>query len=312
MRRGLIIGLLALLILTACGGTAQSTGATAAAGTTAGNDAGAAPAPAGGGPYDTGGAAPAEEAHQKTDATGQQAGAAPNAQAPRERLVIRTATLQLLVENVVDAEALVRRVADTRGGFVLSSQSSGEDSQRQATVSFKVPANRFDEAITELGKLALKVDSLDVRGEDVTDEYVDLESRLRNLRAVEARLQQFLSEAKRIEELLQINQQLGEIQGQIERAQGRITYLKQSAALSTITVSLYSKPVIEIVPQEGWSPVSTARAAAKTLIVFGQGLADISIVFAVWSPLWVPLLLAATWLRRRLGRPTPPAQAPQT
>ncbi len=310
MRRTLIIGLLALSLLSACGGAAQSNASAETTGGAGGKDtegAPAAPAHAGGGTAST------TEVERKADGTGQQIGAAANRQALMERLVIRTAKLQLLVESVDDAEAQVRRLADTRGGFVLSAQSSGEDTERRATVSIKVPAQRFDDVITDLGKIALKVENQDVQGQDVTDEYVDLEARLRNLRAVEARLQQFLSEAKRIEELLQINQQLAEIQGQIEQTQGRITYLEQSAALSTITVSLYARAVIAVVPDEGWSPVATARAAAQTLIVFGQGLADIVIVVAVWAPLWLTLLFAALWLRRRLARPTArAAQAPQT
>lgn len=306
MRNRLLVGVLLLIMLSACGGAAATT-STGATGGTGGNTAASASMAA----YAESAAVPASEQQPATDQSGEQAAGAPNAAAQVTRLVIRTANLQLLVEKVDDAEAQVRRLADTRGGFVLSSQSSGEESQRRATVEMKVPAQRFDEVIAELTKLAVKVDAQDVKGQDVTDEYIDLESRLRNLRAVEARLQQFLSEAKRIEELLQINQQLGEIQGQIEEAQGRITYLKQSAALSTITVSLYAKVDVAVVPEEGWSPGTTARAAARSLIVFGQGLADIGIVLGIWAPLWLPMVIVTLWLRRRHRRPAPAAPAPQ-
>lgn len=309
MRHRLFVGLLALVMLSACGGSAAPVFNQTSQGLeTGGGTAAAAESAAGG---TAGVAAPVSELQQQTNLSGEQNAGAPNAQAPVQRLVIRTANLQLLVEKVDDAEVQVRRLADTRGGYVLSSQASGEESERRATVELKVPAQRFDEVIAELSKIAIKVEGLDVKGQDVTDEYVDLESRLRNLRAVEARLQQFLNEAKRIEDLLQINQQLGEIQGQIEEAQGRITYLKQSAALSTITVSLYSDAVVSLVPEESWSPVTTGRAAAKNLIVFGQGLADLGIVLAVWAPFWLPFLIATLWIRRRLRRPGPTASVAQ-
>ncbi len=305
----MIVGLLVVLMLTACGGTAATSSQTAAGGDTAGTAANAAASTAA---YSTATDTDGVEAQAApaSGVSGEQNQGAANAQAPRERLVIKTATVQLLVAKVEDAEAQVRRLADTRNGFVLSSQASGSENERRATVTIKIPSNRFDEVLTELGKVALKVDSQDVQGQDVTDEFVDLESRLRNLRAVETRLLQFLSEANRVEDLLQINQQLSDTQGQIEETQGRMTYLKESASLSTITVSLYANVVVSVVPDEGWSPGTTARSALKTLIVFGQGLADIAIVFAVWAPLWLPVVFAVLWMRRRVQRQSRPTSQP--
>lgn len=313
MKRSIILGLVALLILTACGGSAANSMDSIAGGAGAASVESAMPA------AETSADFEAPVAEQKDLAMrGQVAQGAPNPQAPLDRLVIRTATLRMLVADVLTAEAQVRQLAESRGGYVLSSQSAGEGAQRSATVSFKVPARRFDEAIGELGKLAQRVDSQDVAGQDVTDEFVDLESRLRNLRAVETRLLNFLNDASRVEDLLQINQQLAEVQGQIEQTQGRINYLKDSAALSTITVALYMNPVVEVVPEEGWSPLATARLALKQLVALAQVLANAAIVIAVWSPAWGLVLLAGLWLRRRFratpsATPAPqaPAQTPQ-
>ena len=238
MGRKLILALLLLLSLTACGGRSNS--AFSSVNQEPSNDT------AGGAAQEKPAAAPAFAADSAESSVysydrdtseasaaaidGQQVQGAQSGQAAAERLVIRTATVRALVQDVNVAETRVRELAEGRGGFVLSSEASGEDNQRTATVSFKVPAERFDEALSEVGKLALKVDSLRVEGQDVTDEYVDLESRLRNLRAVETRLLQFLNDANRTEDALAVNAQLTDIQGQIEQAQGRIAYLKQSAA----------------------------------------------------------------------------------
>lgn len=306
MGRKLILAVL-LLLLTACGGAGASSTSSydTAGGTTGAAASTAALAEAAGAP------APAAEA-SGVNIEGQQTQGAQNAQAPTARLVIRTATLRLLVDNVIEVEERVRQLAEAREGFVLSSQASGEDENRSATITFKVPAQRFDDAINELGTLARKIESQEVQGQDVTDEFVDLESRLRNLRAVETRLLELLRGASTTEAALQVNQELSNIQGQIEQAVGRINYLKQSAALSTITVMLRADPVVSIVPEATWSPVSTARAATNGLISFGQGLADLAIVFAVWSPVWLPVLLVALWLYRRSRRvPLPPAQPTQ-
>lgn len=305
MGRKIIVGLLLLVSLTACGGS-SSVFNQIDQGLSSG--AGAKPAAAGSG---TTTSAPAPDAEQsEVDLSGEQVEAARNAQAAAERLVIRTAAVRALVADVNAAETSVRALAEGRDGFVLSSLAEGEADQRTATISFKVPAERFDEALGEISKLALKVDSLQIEGQDVTDEYVDLESRLRNLRAVETRLLQFLNDARRTEDALAVNTQLTEIQGQIEQAQGRIAYLKQSAALSTITVSLHAQPTVQTLSEPGWSPSTIARAALKDVITFAQSLASVGIVAAVWSPVWVSLLLIVLLVRRRLRRSSPPPATP--
>lgn len=311
MGRKMIVGLLLLVSLTACGGSAGGSSGSTGAGFNqidkgvSGDT--AAPA-AGSGSPTSGGATDSEQ--KPVDVSGEQVQAARNAQAATERLVIRTATVNTLVADVNVAEGLVRQLAEDREGFVLSSLAEGEDEQRTATISFKVPAERFDETLGAIAKLALKVESLQVEGQDVTDEYVDLESRLRNLRAVETRLLQFLNDANRTEDALAVNAQLTDIQGQIEQAQGRIAYLKQSAALSTITVSLRAQPTVQMLSEPGWSPGTIARAALKNLIAFGQALASVAIVAAVWSPVWLSLLLVALLVRRRQRRLSGPPSAP--
>ncbi len=303
MGRALIIGLL-LLLLTACGGagTAESDAVIDTAADGAAEAPAAEPAPAAG---EAGAAVP--EAEGDTEAVAYETDSIQtrqNLQPQQDRLVIRTATLELTVARVDEAEAQVRRLAERMGGFVLSSQTYGEDNQRFADITIKVPADRFDVAIGELVDLALVVDKQKVDGQDVTDEFVDLESRLRNLRAVEARLLEFLQEAENVEDALRVNGQLTEIQGQIEQTQGRINYLRQSAAMSTINVSLRAQAVVAVTPDPGWSPVATARLALRSLLEFGQSVASVVIVLAVWTPVWLPVLLVGVWLWRR-AHPVP-------
>ncbi|MBV9791307.1 MAG: DUF4349 domain-containing protein [Chloroflexi bacterium] len=316
MGRRFIVGLLVLLLLAACGGSPrfdstasapanaereQATGGDAAFPPAAEEPAAAAPEA----PQDTAGKPAGGNAGSDSD---DRQVAERNAQGQFNRLVIRTANIALVVDNVDSTESRLRQIAESRGGYVLGSQVSGDEDQRRAEISFKVPATRFDEALAEVAKLALEVESQDVEGQDVTDQYVDLSSRLRNLQAVEARLIDFLQQAQKVEEALQVNQQLSEIQGQIEEAEGRIAYLKESAAYSTINVSMRGEAVVVIEPDRSWSPASTARNAANSVIAFAQVVADILIVFAVWFPIWLPALILSVWLWRRSRR----APAPTT
>lgn len=315
MARRLIAGMLVALVLAGCGATAgQASGGATAAASMDRTEFEAAPAEAPA--QDEAAEFDGEEAGGDTSANQNTSGpitAGSPAQQGQQRLVIRDATVGLLVGEVDQVEAQIRRIADERGGWVLGSQASGEGDQRRATISFKVPAERFDDALDALTALAQEVDSLDVKGQDVTAEFVDLQSRLRNLEAVEQRLLQFLAEAKTTKDALEVNAQLSDIQAQIEEAKGRVTYLEQSSAYSTITASLRAPAVISVVPDQRWSPGTTAAGAVSNLLGFAQGLADLVIVLAIWTPLWLPGLLVCLWAWRRVRRvPASPATPPAT
>jgi hypothetical protein len=146
---------------------------------------------------------------------------------------------------------------------------------------------------------------------------VDLESQLRNLQATRDRLLDLLEKATRVEDALQVNQAITDVQGQIEVIQGRMKYLQQSAALSTISVYLAPVPTTPLLEEDGWQPWNVARGALRDLLIFGQGLANVAIVLAIWTPLWLPLVLLGrwAWLRTRAQisagtRPLSPPPAP--
>jgi hypothetical protein len=199
--------------------------------------------------------------------------------------------------------AYVRALPGRLGGYVVIVETYGSDENMTSRVTFRVPAERFDDALAGVQGLAQKVLSRTVSGDDVTEEFVDLQSRLKNLEATRDRLLTFLDKATDVEDALKVNDSLSQIQGQIEQLQGRKQFLQQSAALSTITVYLTPVPVTPLVAEDSWQPINVARGALRGLIEFGQGLANIAIVTLVWAPVWLPLLLVGLWLWRRARRP---------
>lgn len=291
MRHVRLIPILALaLLLAACGGAAVSTQAPMEP-----EAAPMAPGAAGGASAERQSDAALEEAPAGVDASSQQ-------QPASQRLVIKNASVSLQVENVADAEARVRARAEQLGGYVVSVQTSGSDAYLSSVITFRVPADRFEEALTGVEGLARKVLSRSVSGDDVTEEFVDLEARLRNLEATRDRLLDLLAKATRVEDALQVNQALSDVQGEIEQIQGRMKYLRESAAFSTISADLQPvPPPPTIIEPDGWQPLRVAQEALAGLVEFGQGLASLAIVLLVWSPVWLTLLLAGRWGLRRLG-----------
>lgn len=293
--------LLTMLTLAACGGAAQPSFETSNQGL-----APAAPAAP---------AAPVPEESAKDGNYGVDGGATANQQNPQQpndRLVIKTAQMSIQVEKVREAETLVRAQVQELGGYIVQTQTYGADEYASITIVFRVPSAQFDNALNGVKGIAQKVVSQSLGGEDVTEEFVDLESRLRNLEATRTRLLDLLEKATKVEDALQVNQALTDVQGQIEQIQGRMKYLQQSAAMSTITVEMSPVPTTPIVSEEGWQPEQVFRRALRGLLEFGQGLVEILIVLLVWSPVWLIALFVWRWgwprFRRTLDRPIRPAK----
>jgi hypothetical protein len=294
------IPILALaLALVACGGSSASA-------PTSDNRAAMEAAPAAPAQSASGGATALDQGNAQPQA------GAPASQPALERLVIKTADLSLQVDSARDAEAALRELVGQLGGYVVKVETSGTDERMSSHVIFRVPAERFDQALSGVQGLAKKVVARTVSGDDVTEEFVDIEARLGNLEATRDRLQSFLDKAVTVEDALKVNQSLSDLQGQIEQLKGRKQFLQNSASLSTISVTLSPLPAImPIVDEEGWQPLSVARAALRELVSFGQGLASIVIVTLVWSPVWLPFVLLGLWLSRRMRRRVAQPKAPE-
>ncbi len=167
---------------------------------------------------------------------------------PTERMVIRSAYLSLVVDDVSDSVVQISTLAASFGGYVVSSNIGEEQNRLYANISFRVDSNRFNEALQALRDLAADVRSESTSGEDVTEEYVDLDARLRNLEASEAQLLELMKLAGTVEEILKVQQELVDTREQIEQTKGRMQYLEQSSSLAYISASLeQSKLSVEFV-----------------------------------------------------------------
>jgi hypothetical protein len=293
----ILVSLLASLLLSACGAGSSSQDAMSVASPSSapGAPAAEAPALAGGSAYD------------------RDASAEESAQQPQiERMVIKNGSLYIRVDDISQAEQQISLLAQQKGGYIVSTSTYGGGEARGSTIVFRVPAAQFEATMSDVEGIAKEVTERSVSGEDVTEEFVDLGSRLKNLEATRERLLDLLAKANRVEDALSVNQALTDVQGEIEVIQGRMKYLQQSAALSTITANISKVVTTPIIPEDAWQPLEVARGALNGLIAFGQALVNLAIVLLIWTPLWLPILLLARWgFRKLIGKdrkkPTPPS-----
>ena len=148
-------------------------------------------------------AAPPQELAEEGDDTRARALQAPLPQA--QRMVIKDAEMELLVDNTDIAVAQVTQITADYGGYIISAQSFLRDDNKFATIRIGVPSGNFETVLNNLRNVAIKVIQETASGKDVTAEYVDLESRLENLEATAARVRTFLEAADTVEEALAVN-----------------------------------------------------------------------------------------------------------
>ncbi|MBU2008983.1 MAG: DUF4349 domain-containing protein [Chloroflexi bacterium] len=218
-----------------------------------------------------------------------------------ERMIVRQGSLVLVVADLAQAVEKAAETAQNLGGYVIYSSQQGEEG---ASISMRVPAEKFEPAMASLKALALRVVNEDTRSQDVTEEYVDLEASLRNLEAAEAQYLEILKKAWDVEGMLQVQRELVNVRGQIEGTRGRMNYLERTTAMSQIDVSFQPSKSPQPLVRPEWSPGETLRGALRSLASFGQRLAGLGIWLLVFSPVWiVPGLIIFFVLRRSTRRP---------
>ena len=228
------------------------------------------------------------------------------------RMIIKNADIRLMVKDTDVAIDRATQVVGDAGGYIVSSRVWYQDyygnNLKYAAVTIGVPVDQFERTLVRLRDLALRVVVETAAGDDVTEQYVDLQSQLTNLEATRSRIQEFLQDAKTVDEALRINQELSNIEAQIEQIKGRMNYLNDRAAFSTITINFEPEfPVLTPTPTATpvptatpipWNPGQTFDDATGTVTVLYQGIASFMIwLVVVIVPVILPpaIILWALW-----------------
>jgi hypothetical protein len=230
------------------------------------------------------------------------------------RLVIKDAELELLIGDTDKAINQVTKVASDYGGYIIGSRTWYSDEYKHASLKLGIPAANFEEALTELRRLGLRVLQETASGQDVTAEYVDLESKLTNLEATAVRVRNFLDSAQNLDEVLRINQELSDLEAQIEQVRGQMRFYEGRAAFSTVTVILTPErpepeptPTPTPAPAPIWDPSATFDQASTVLVNGTQKMVDALIwVVVLVGPIAIVIAFVVWIIRRgmRLGKRT--------
>jgi len=221
--------------------------------------------------------------------------ASANSAAIQERLVIMNADLTIVIPDPQAKVEAISQMANNLGGFIVSMNmyqtytQSGQIAP-EGYISIRIPADKLENALSQIKADAVEVRNETRSGQDVTQQYVDLQSQLTALEAAEAQLTLIMANATKTEDVLAVFNQLESYRQQIEVIKGQMQYYEQASAYSLINVTLIAEETIQPIQIGGWKPEGVARDAIQSLIEFWQGFVDFLInLFLLILPILITI-----------------------
>jgi len=219
--------------------------------------------------------------------------------ADQERMVIYNGYISLETGDITGTLDRIRSLAERYGGYVAGTSRSTVGSQATADITIRIPQDKFRTSIQEIETYGKVLDER-TTSEDVTERYIDLRARLKNLQIEEQSLSELLTKAKTVDEILRVEQELARVRGEIDSLQGQINYLERNVAMSLITVNLREPPPPFTPPGMDWN--ETFEIALRGLFGVIRGL--IVLVVAI-LPLVIVIGIPAYYIMRRRKRAKP-------
>ena len=224
----------------------------------------------------------------------------PPRSAPDDRKMVRNGAMDLIVKSPRDTSDKIRLLAQQLGGFLVSSNVSGGEDASSASLTIRVPANRFEDAHAEIRKLGLRVESEKLEAQDVTRRYVDQAARLRNLRAQETQYLGILKQSKTVKDTLEVSDKLNEVRGEIEQQKAEFDALSKQVETVALKISLRAEAEAKVFGLN-WRPLYQLKLAARQGLDSVGDYAATTAAFLFYLPtvlLWLATILicaAAGW-----------------
>lgn len=219
------------------------------------------------------------------------------------RMSTQNVSMSVVVEDVPERIKAFQKQAEALGGFVVNSSTNTPEEGASGSLSVRVPRAQVDVYLSAVRDGSMKVVSENVNGHDITDQYQDNAERLRTLNISKQKMEQLLQNAERVEDILNVQQQLSSLQSQIEQVQGQVQYLEQIADSTLITLYVstdeYSLPYA---PAEAWRPAVVFKLAVRSMVMSLRGIGSAIIWLVVYTPLIALAVFTLAILRKILAR----------
>ncbi len=221
---------------------------------------------------------------------------------PVDKKVIKNGNLSLKIEKTEEAAEEISQIIKGQGGEIFSTNFYERvKGQKSGNMTVKVPVQKFEETIGKVKEIATQVISESTTGQDVTEQYVDLQIQAKNKRAEEESFVKILDRAGEIDDVLAVTKQISRVRGEIERLEGRIKVMDSQTDMSTITISLSED--IEIAPiSNDWRPWQVVKKSFSELVDSMQGFINGVIHFVIVTLPSLIIFLLIVWIVWSVGK----------
>lgn len=230
-----------------------------------------------------------------------------------ERKITKTAALDLLVERAETTAGQIADIAKKHGGFVVQSQIYEKEEAKTGTITIKVLAASFERALGEIKAAAIDVERETINASDVTEHYVDFETRLENLKAQEKQYLAILKTAKTVADTLNVTQYLNQVRGEIDQIKGQLQYLANQVDMSEISATLTAESEVKVFGVR-WKPLLVLKQSLQTMLTGISAYIDAMIAILFYLPvliLWgatIGVVVLGVWkiifaIKRNKNRP---------
>lgn len=219
------------------------------------------------------------------------------------RMVVSTSHLSLLVKDVKASLAQVKSYAENLGGYMVNSNITRPEEGATGTITLRIPSIKLEEILEYYRNLSVKVISENLEGTDVTDQYIDNNARLEILEKNKARFEQIMEEAKNIDEILRVQNQIFSLQSQIDSIKGQQQYLEKTATMAKITIYLSTDELsLPYAPADTWSPKVIFKRAVRSLTSTLRSLGSVAIWLVVYSVVIIPVIIIFSVIKRIINK----------
>jgi hypothetical protein len=157
------------------------------------------------------------------------------------RKVIKDGFIKLETSNLYESKTLIEKTVKELNGYIAKDETDGQNNNIEQQYEIRIPANHFDDLVKIISESSMKLESKNINVSDVTEEYIDIESRIKTKKELEEQYKALLKKATKVDEILNIEREMGSLRSEIESVEGRLKFMKDRISLSTLKVNFYQK-----------------------------------------------------------------------
>lgn len=213
-----------------------------------------------------------------------------------DRKIITTSSLSMQVKSVRDTMENIKDKVKALNGYVVNTYVTTPEFGESGYIQVRIPQEKMDETLKLFRSMAIKVVSENISGNDITDQYIDIQERIGRLEKTKGRFEEILSQAVKIEEILNVEREITNLQNQIDSYKGQLIYMDGASSTTLITINLDTDELgLPYTPANKWRPDAVFKQAVRSLTVNLIKVGNIAIWFVVYTP-----FILATWLAYKL------------